>query len=69
MKKRNRVLIIISIAFLVAATAFLIAGFAIAGNDILSWLGSKYAVLFYIVFGTYFLFILFILIGDRIKRL
>ena len=69
MKKRNRILIITSIAFLIAATAFLIAGFAIDGNDILSWLGSKYAVLFYIVFGTYFLFIVFILIGDRIKRL
>lgn len=69
MKKRNRILIITAIAFLVTAVVFLIVGFAMAGNDILAWLGSKYAVLFYIVFGTYFLFIVFILIGDRIKRL
>ena len=69
MKKRNRILKITAIAFLVTAVVFLIVGFAMAGNDILAWLGSKYAMLFYIVFGTYFLFIVFILIGDRIKRL
>jgi len=69
MKKRNRILIITAIAFVVTAIAFLIVGFAMAGNDILAWFGSKYAMLFYIVFGTYFLFIVFILIGDRIKRL
>lgn len=69
MKKRNRILIITAIAFVITAIVFLIVGFAMAGNDILAWFGSKYAMLFYIVFGTYFLFIVFILIGDRIKRL
>lgn len=69
MKKRNRTLIIIAIAFVIAAIAFLIVGFAMAGNDILAWFGSKYAVLFYIVLGTYLLFIVFIFLGDMIKRL
>lgn len=69
MKKRNRILIITAIAFVITAIAFLIVGFAMAGNDIIAWLGSKYAMLFYIVFGTYFLFILFMIISDRIKRI
>ena len=69
MKKRNKLLIITAILFVVTAIVFLILGFALAGNDILAWFGSKYAMLFYIVFGTYFLFILFIIIGDRIKRI
>lgn len=69
MKKRNKILIITAIAFVVTAIVFLILGFALAGNDILAWFGSKYAMLFYIVFGTYGLIVLFVLIGDRIKRL
>lgn len=69
MKKRNKILIITAIAFVVTALIFLILGFALAGNDIIAWLGSKYAMLFYIVFGTYGLVILFVLIGNRIKRL
>ena len=69
MKKRNKILIIISIVFVVVATVFLILGFALAGNDILALLGSKYAMLFYIAFGTYGLIVLFVLISDRIKRL
>lgn len=69
MKKRNKILIITAIAFVVTAIVFLILGFALAGHDIIAWLGSKYAMLFYIVFGTYGLIVLFILIGDRIKRL
>lgn len=69
MKKRNKVLIIIALAFVVIATVLLILGFALAGNDVVAWLSSKYAMLFYIAFGTYLLFVLFVIIGDRIKRL
>lgn len=69
MKHRNKILIITAILFAVTALAFLLIGFAVAGNDIIAWFGSKYAMLFYIVFGTYGLVILFVVIGDRIKRL
>lgn len=69
MKHRNKILIIIAIIFVITAIAFLITGFALAGNDIIAWFSSKYAVLFYITFGVYGLFIIFILISDWIKRL
>jgi hypothetical protein len=58
-----------SIVFIVLAIAFLITGFALAGNDVLAWFGSKYAMLFYIVFGVYFLVIMYFVVTDRIKKI
>lgn len=69
MNKRNKIIIIMSIVFIVLAIAFLITGFALAGNDVLSWFGSKYAMLFYIVFGVYFLVIMYFVVTDRIKKI
>lgn len=69
MKKKNKLFIILTIFFLVCAFAFLILGLVLSGKDIIGWLTSQYAVLFYIVFGTYGLIILFIWLGDKIKRL
>lgn len=69
MRNRNKTLIISAILFAIIAIVLLVVGFAAAGNDIISWLSSKYAVLFYIVFGTYALFVISILVGDWIKRL
>lgn len=69
MKGRNKILIIVAAVFVVAAIAFLIAGFYLAGNDVLAWFNSKWAWLFYIMFGTYFLFILFIWAIERIKKI
>lgn len=69
MNKRNKIIIILSIIFIVLAVAFLITGFALAGNDVLAWFGSKYAMLFYIAFGVYFLVIIYFAVTDRIKKI
>lgn len=69
MNKRNKIIIIMSVIFIVLAIAFLITGFALAGNDVLAWFGSKYAMLFYIVFGVYFLVIMYFVVTDRIKKI
>ena len=69
MNKRNKIIIIMSLIFIVLAIAFLITGFALAGNDVLAWFGSKYAMLFYIVFGVYFLVIVYFVVTDRIKKI
>jgi len=68
-KKRNRLLIITSIVALVIALIFVVLGFALAGADVLGWFTSKWAFLFYTVYGCYMLVILYILIGDKIKKL
>lgn len=62
-------LIITAALFAVTAVVFLIVGFSMAGTNILEWLGSKWAMLFYITFGVYALIAIFIMIGDWIKRL
>ena len=69
MNKRNKIIIIMSIIFIVLAIAFLITGFALAGNDVLAWFCSKYAMLFYIAFGVYFLVIMYFVVTDRIKKI
>lgn len=69
MKRRNKILIITAIAFVITAIVFLVLGFAIAGNNVIAWFGSKYAMLFYITFGMYGLFVLFILLGDKIRNI
>lgn len=69
MKTKNKILIITSVIFAVIAIAFLITGFALSGADILGWFASQYAMLFYIVAGCYLLIILFVLVGDWIKKL
>ena len=69
MKKRNKILIITAIAFAITAIVFLILGFALSGANILEWFASKYAMLFYIVFGCYLLIIIFTLVGDLIKKI
>ena len=69
MKKRNKLLIIIAIAFVVVGLIALILGFALAGNNVIAWLGSKYAMLFYITLGVYGLIVLYILISDKVKKI
>lgn len=69
MKRKNKLLIIIAIAFIITAIVFLIVGLTMAGNNILEWLTSKYAILFYIAFGTYAVFVVFLFIGDWIKKI
>lgn len=69
MKRKNKILIITAIAFVITAIVFLVLGFALAGNNIIAWFGSKYAMLFYITFGMYGLFVLFVLLGDKIRNI
>lgn len=69
MKSRNKLLIITSVVFVVIALILLVAGFALAGNDVIAWLGSKWAMMFYIVFGCYGLLAIYLLVGDKIKRM
>ena len=58
-----------AIIFIAFAIIFLALGLILSGEDLIGWLTSKYAVLFYIVFGTYGLLVLFMIIGDKIRRL
>ena len=69
MKRKNKILIITAIAFVITAIIFLIVGSSLAGTNILEWLSSQYAMLFYMVFGIYGLIVLFVFIGDWIKRI
>ena len=69
MKKKNKVLIITSIIFLVIALVFVILGFALSGADILGWFSSKWAMWFYTIGGLYVLFILIMIFGDLIKKI
>ena len=69
MKRRNKSLFIISIVMVVLALVFFITSLTISKISIIEWLTSKYAMLFYIVFGTYGLIVLSIVVGDWIKRL
>lgn len=69
MNKRNKILIITAAAFVLTAVVFLIVGFSMAGVNILEWFSSKWAMAFYITFGVYGLFVIFLFIGDYIKRL
>ena len=69
MKNRNKLLIIISIIFIVIAVSLLILGFILSGNDIIKWLKSSYAIICYIVVGVYVLILAYVFIGDKIKKL
>lgn len=69
MKKRNRIIIIVSAIFLVIAIAMLIIGFIIKDGSILWWFTSKWALWFYAFLGLYLLFIAGLLISDKIRSL
>ena len=69
MKNKNRVIIILSAIFVLAALIFLILGFTLAGVNVLAWFTSTQAYIFYIFAGLYVLTIIFIIVGDYIKRL
>ena len=69
MKKRNRIIIIVSAIFLVIAIAMLIVGFIIKDGNILWWFTSKWAMWFYVLLGLYLLFIAGLFINDKIRSL
>lgn len=67
--KSNRIVIVLSLIFVILAIGFIILGFAISGANILAWFGSKWALWFYLFLGIYLLVILYVFIADRIKKL
>ena len=67
--KNNRIVIVLSLIFVILAIGFIILGFAISGANILAWFGSKWALWFYLFLGIYLLVILYVFIADRIKKL
>ena len=69
MKKRNKIIIIVSAIFLVIAIAMLIVGFIIKDGNILWWFTSKWAMWFYVLLGLYLLFIAGLFINDKIRSL
>ena len=69
MNKRNKIVLILLAIFAALALLFLILGFALSGNDIIAWLGSKWAMWVYVILGTYLLVIAFIIISDKIRRM
>lgn len=69
MKKKNKVLIITSIVFVVFALVFLILGFALSGVDILAWFTSKWAYMFYAVGAVYLIIVITIVVGDLIRKI
>lgn len=69
MKKRNKILLIVAGVFIALAIAFLIVGFTLAGENILAWFTSKWALLFYSAFSVYAIVVIAIVAGDLIKRI
>lgn len=69
MKSKNKILLITALLFVITAVVFLILGFSLAGANVWAWFGSKWAMIFYIVFGIYALIIIYLVVGDWIKRL
>ena len=69
MNKRNKVIVILGVLFIIAAIVFIILGFALSGADILAWFGSKWAMWLYVFAGVYVLILIYLLISERIKNL
>ncbi len=69
MNKRNKVILILSIIFIVLAVAFIVLGFVLSGANILAWFGSKWAMWFYAFAGIYALVVIAFVVSERIKRL
>lgn len=57
--KKKRVKVISSSGFLLGGIIALIVGFKIAGNDILAWFGSSYAITCYVILGLAFLVLMY----------
>jgi len=70
MKHRNRTLIISGIIWAVLAITFMIVGFAVAGQDILGWFTSKYAMITYVFLIVYaivvVIFVVLPMINERL---
>lgn len=71
MEKRNKVIALIATGALIVAILCLILGFGLTygWHSIIEWFSSKWAFWVYIVAGLWIIGLLYIFIGDRIRRL
>lgn len=67
--KHKKLLLISAGVFLVFALTMLLVGGYIAGWDIVGWFTSKYAMWMYLIGGLYILFVVGLVIYDKIKKL
>ena len=67
--EHKKLLLISAGIFLVFAIVMLLVGGYIAGWDILGWFTSKYAMWMYLIGGLYILFVVGLVIYDKIKKL
>ncbi len=67
--KHKKLLLISAGIFLVFALIMLLVGGYIAGWDILGWFTSKYAMWMYLIGGLYILFVVGLVIYDKIKNI
>jgi hypothetical protein len=67
--KHKKLLLISAGVFLVFALVMLLVGGYIAGWDILGWFTSKYAMWMYLIGGLYILFVVGLVIYDKIKNI
>ena len=67
--EHKKLLLISAGVFLVFALIMLLVGGYIAGWDILGWFTSKYAMWMYLIGGLYILFVVGLVIYDKIKKL
>lgn len=69
MKKRNKVLVILGVIFMIIGVAILLIGYWLSGADVLAWFTSKWAGLVYTILGFYLLTALTFFINDWIRKL
>ena len=67
--EHKKLLLISACVFLIFAIIMLLVGGYIAGWDILGWFTSKYAMWMYLIGGLYILFVVGLVIYDKIKKL
>lgn len=67
--KHKKLLLISAGVFLVFALIMLLVGGYIAGWNILGWFTGKYAMWMYLIGGLYILFVVGLVIYDKIKNI
>lgn len=68
--KKSNLFFVISIAAIVVGIGLFLLGYGISeGWDVVAnWFTSKWAILLYILVGSYLLFIFLILINEKVKK-
>lgn len=68
-KNRNKILILIGIAFIIVALIALVVGYTLAGEDVIGWFSSRWAIIIYVIGGIYLLIAIGLIIFDKVKNL